>query len=121
MHIALWVIQVLLALLFLFTGGMKLFAFDRFRRSAEQRHPDRELGLSKGLVRFIGGSEVAGAFGLVLPESTSVLPALTPLAAIGLGIIMVLAIRFHLNRQEPVSAPLLLLLLCVLVAVGRSI
>ena len=121
MNIALWVIQGLLASLFLFAGGMKLFAQDRYREQAEQQHPDRALGLSRGLVTFIGASEVAGSLGLVLPLGTQVLPVLTPLAAIGLAVIMVLATRFHLKRGEPVSMTIGLAVLCMVVAVGRGL
>ena len=121
MNIALWVIQGLLVSLFLFAGGMKLFARDRFRERAEQRHPDRALGLSRGLVTFIGASEVAGSLGLVLPLGTQVLPVLTPFAAIGLAVIMVLATRFHLKRGEPVSMTIGLAVLCMVVAVGRGL
>ena len=121
MNIALWVIQGLLVSLFLFAGGMKLFARDRFRERAEQRHPDRALGLSRGLVTFIGASEVAGSLGLVLPLGSQVLPVLTPFAAIGLVVIMVLATRFHLKRGEPVSMTIGLAVLCMVVAVGRGL
>ena len=120
MNIALWIVQGFLALLFLFAGGMKLFSYDRFRQSAEQQHPDRELGLSRRKVTVIGASEVAGGLGLVLPQGTGVLLVLTPLAAVGLAVIMVLATRFHLRRQEPASVTIALALLCVAVAVGRG-
>jgi len=121
MNIAQWIIQGLLAMLFLFAGGMKLFAYDRYQKQAEQQHPDRALGLSRGLVTFIGASEVAGALGLVLPQATGVLPVLTPLAAVGLAIIMVLATRFHMRRQEPRSVTIGLFVLCAVVAVGRGL
>ena len=121
MNVALWAIQGLLALLFLFAGGMKVFAYDRFVASAARRHPDRPLGLSKALVTFIGASEVAGALGLVLPQSTGVLPALTPLAAVGLTAVMVLAARFHLQRQENATVPVVVALLCIAVVLGRAL
>lgn len=56
--------------------------------------------VSPGLVRFIGFAEAAGAIGLVLPVLTGILPWLTPLAALGLGIIQVLAIGVHVRRKE---------------------
>ncbi len=121
MNIALWVIQGLLALLFLFAGGMKLFAQDRYREQSERQYPDRGLGLSRRLVTFIGASEVAGSLGLVLPLGGQALPALTILAAVGLAVIMVLATRFHLKRREPVSMTLGLLVLCLFVAIGRGL
>ena len=121
MDMALWILQGLLALLFLAAGGMKLFAQDRYREQVGRQNPDLELGLSRGLVTFIGLSEVAGALGFVLPAGTSVLPALTPLAAAGLAVVMILAIRFHLRRREPMVAPAVLLVLCAVVAVGRGL
>lgn len=119
MNIALWAVQGLLALMFLLAGGMKLFAYDRYAASATERHPDRPLGLSKGLVTFIGASEVAGALGLVLPQVTGVLPVLTPLAAVGLTIVMILATRFHLRREESGTVTVVLGVLCAAVAIGR--
>ena len=118
-NIPLWIIQGLLALLFLFAGGMKLFAQDRYRQQAKQQHPALEIGLSRGLVTFIGASEVAGALGLVLPQGIGMLPVLTPLAAVGLAVIMLLATRFHLKRQEPASVTIGLFVLCAVVAGGR--
>jgi len=53
-----------------------------------------------GLLRFIGVSELAGAFGIVLPALTRIMPRLTPLAALGLAAIQILAIGFHLVRGE---------------------
>jgi hypothetical protein len=52
------------------------------------------------LVRFIGLSELAGALGLVLPALTRIMPVLTPLAAAGLTLVMILAAGFHLTRGE---------------------
>lgn len=121
MSIALWVVQGLLALMFLLAGGMKVLAFDRFQKQTQEQHPDRDLGLSKGFLMFIGGSELAGALGLVLPWGTGILPVLTPIAAIGLAVIMVGASRFHLKRQEPATVTIALTALCVVVAVGRSL
>ena len=52
------------------------------------------------LLRFIGFAELAGAVGLLLPAWTRIHPALTPLAASGLALIMALAVPFHLVRGE---------------------
>jgi hypothetical protein len=78
---------------------------------------------SQGTVRLIGALEVVGAIGLVLPALTGVLPWLTPLAALGLALLMAGAVYTHLRREEgPAVVPpaVLLLLLAALVAVGRS-
>jgi hypothetical protein len=55
-------------------------------------------------MRFTAYCEVLGLIGLILPYATGVLPILTPLAAIGLGVIMVLAARIHLGLGEPAPA-----------------
>jgi hypothetical protein len=77
----LWTLQSLLALIFLFSGGMKLLA------SAEMMEAQSPLPLL--LVRFIGTCEVAGALGMLLPGLLRIRPSLTPVAAIGLVILMV--------------------------------
>ena len=79
--IALWVVQALLAALFLFAGGFKLVA------SAEQLKGPIEL--PAGFIRFIGVCEVLGALGLILPGLLRIRVGLTPLAACGLVIIMI--------------------------------
>jgi hypothetical protein len=78
---ALWIVQILLALLFLWAGGLKLVL------------PLEKLAgpvaLPGALVRFIGVAEVLGALGLILPGLLRIRPGLTPLAAAGLVIIMI--------------------------------
>jgi hypothetical protein len=56
---------------------------------------------SAGTVRFIGVVELLAAIGLVAPAATGILPVLTPLAATGLAIVMVLAMNTHRRRREP--------------------
>ena len=80
-NIVLWVVQGLLAALFLFAGGFKLVA------SAEQMKGPIDLPL--GLLRFIGVAEVLGAAGLILPGLLRIRTGLTALAASGLVIIMI--------------------------------
>ncbi len=95
MNIALWIVQVGLAVLFIFTGGMKVFQYEKFKESMPWVNE-----YSKGMVTFIGISEFLGGLGLILPMLTNILPWLTPLAAIGLSVVMVLAGIFHLRRGE---------------------
>lgn len=52
------------------------------------------------LGRFIGYAELAGGLGVIIPAATRIAPSLTPLAALGLGTIMTLAIPFHVVRGE---------------------
>ena len=94
MQIALWNVQVLLALVFVASGSMKLFAFDQFAASAPA------LADQRGLVIFIGICELAGAVGLILPALTKIMPILTTWAAVGLATIMKLTTGFRLFRGE---------------------
>jgi DoxX-like family len=77
---ALWTVQVLLALVFLFAGGSKLVL-----PLEAMQGPVALPGL---FIRFIGVAEVTGALGLVLPGMFRVRAYLTPIAAIGLVLIM---------------------------------
>ncbi len=87
----LWVLQGLLAALFLFAGMAKLTMPTQTRASLS--------GLSGVFMRFIAVSEVVGAFGLILPGLLRLRSRLTPLAAAGLAIIMIGAIIVTLARQ----------------------
>ena len=91
MNIALWVVQALLAALFLFAGGMK------FVMSIEEM--TKQVPLPGWFLHFIGVVEVLGALGLILPWLTRIRPGLTPLAAAGLAIIMIGA-TCHLDDRS---------------------
>jgi uncharacterized membrane protein YphA (DoxX/SURF4 family) len=116
MNIALWAVQVLLGSAFIAAGGMKVFAYEKYKAMSEKNGPS---GLNHGLVTFIGLSEIAGAFGIVLPMAFNVAPWLSPAAAAGLATVMLLAVFYHVRRHEPPAAPAMLFLLALLVAVGR--
>jgi uncharacterized membrane protein YphA (DoxX/SURF4 family) len=77
----LWVVQGLLALLFLFAGGMKLVL--------PVEEMTKQMPLPGAFMRFIGVAEVLGGLGLILPGITGIRPGLTPLAAAGLVLIMI--------------------------------
>ena len=116
MNIALWILQGLLAALFLMVGSMKVFNYKKFKAQSGKDTP------SKGLTVFIGISEIAGALGLVLPWATVVLPVLTPVAAAALALVMILGVGFHLQHKHPFSKAvpaLVLFVLSTLVALGR--
>ena len=121
MNVALWIIQGILSLMFLMAGGMKLFAYEKYKESNEKKSGGRGPGISRGFTIFIGICEVAGGLGLILPMATGILPSLTTVAALGLGTIMVLAAIYHLRRKEPAFVPIGLLVLAALVVVGRGV
>jgi uncharacterized membrane protein YphA (DoxX/SURF4 family) len=110
----LWTLQILLALLYAFAGTSKFFM-----DPAQMAPPGSPV--SAGFIRFIGVCECLGAIGLIVPQVTGILPRLTPIAAIGLVIIMIGAVTITLMTQ-PVSLAILPfvagVLLCV-VAYGR--
>ncbi|HEY0035461.1 MAG TPA: DoxX family protein [Longimicrobium sp.] len=93
---ALWVAQILLAVMFGMAGLMKLSQpIDALATSLPWVTTVPEM-----LVRFIGAAEFAGALGLILPALTRIQPRLTALAALGLIAVMVLASAFHASRGE---------------------
>lgn len=93
---SLWVAQTLLAAMFLMSGGMKMSA-PMEQLAAQMPWVTGALG---GLVRFIGLSEVLGAVGVIAPAVTRIQPKLTPLAAVGLFTVMLLASLMHAARGE---------------------
>jgi putative oxidoreductase len=117
MNIALWIVQILLAVMFGMAGVMKTFQTSK----AKEQMPWAK-NRSDGFVRFVGTSELLGALGLILPLVTGILPWLTVLAAIGLTLVQLLAIfTEHLPKREYNVIPvnIVLLALAVFVAIGR--
>ena len=118
MTIALWATQALLAL---------VFAYSALIKGTTSTERAVELGMTGvvnvplAVMRLAACSEVLGVFGLIVPYATGVWPVLTPMAALGLGVIMVLAARIHVGLGEPGTAVgnMVLLTLCLFVAWGR--
>jgi|ERR1700686_3906937 len=119
MNVILWIIQVLLALLFLFAGGTKLVLPLEVLKSMGSPNQILLPGL---LLRFIGVCEVLGALGLILPGILRIRPGLTPLAAAGLVIIMIGATVLTVAGDgfAPALFPLVVGILLVFVAYGRQ-
>ena len=113
MNIVLWIIQVLLALLFLFAGGVKLVL--------PIQEMTKQMALPGLFLRFLGVVEVLGGLGLILPGLFRIKTWLTPLAAAGLVIIMIgaTAISLRIGPVGPALFPLVRALLAAFVAYGR--
>lgn len=114
MTYALWIVQVVLAVVFLFAGGMKLVL------PVEQLAG--QMPIPAWFLRVIGVAEVAGGLGVVLPGLVRVAPGLTPLAAAGLVSIMIGAIVVTLATGGGVAlalVPAIVGLLAAFVAYGR--
>ena len=117
MNIALWIVQILLAIAFGMAGLTKII------------QPKEKLAAQMGwvedfaptTVKVIGALELLGAIGLILPLLIGILPWLTPLAAAGLVLTMLGAMATHVRRQEyqNLIVNLVLLLLAAFVAYGR--
>lgn len=117
MNTALWIAQVLLAIVFFATGSMKAFMpLDRLSKML-----DWVGNAPAPAVRFIGIAEVLGAFGLLLPTMTGIMPWLTPLAAVGCALVMIGATVFHASRGEyqKIVLTVVLLIAAAFVAYGR--
>jgi hypothetical protein len=113
MNRRLWVVQVLLAFIFLVAGGIKLILPIEMMT--------KQIPLSGAFLRFIGAAEMLGAIGLILPGLLRILPRLTALAAAGLVIIMIGAVvlTLHTGGIPQALFPLITGLLCSFVAWGR--
>jgi uncharacterized membrane protein YphA (DoxX/SURF4 family) len=118
MNILLWIIQVLLALLFLFAGGTKLVLPVEVLNAMGSPNQVHLPGL---LLKLVGLFEVLGALGLILPGLFRVKTGLTPLAAAGLVIIMIGAVVLTIIGDGIGMAivPLVVLFLVAFVAYGR--
>jgi uncharacterized membrane protein YphA (DoxX/SURF4 family) len=114
LKVALWVVQSLLAGLFLFAGGMKLVMPIEMMT--------KQMPLPGAFLRFIGVAEVLGALGLILPGLTHIRPNLTPLAASGLVIIMIGAsvISAMIGGLISTLFPMLVGILLLFVTYNRS-
>ncbi|MBT0569574.1 DoxX family protein [Curvibacter sp. CHRR-16] len=107
LRIGLWVVQALLALLYVYSGLTKFFT------------PIPELSqmmpwtgaVPEGFVRFIGIVDFAAGLGFVLPALTRIQPQLTPLAALGSTVLQILAFSFHSYRGEFMVVPMNIVIL----------
>jgi uncharacterized membrane protein len=116
MNIFLWVVQGLLALAFLAAGTFKLVTP---RQQLVQKGMGWAVDFSDGSVKLIGLAEVLGAVGLVVPWATGIAPILTPVAAVGLTLVMGGAVMTHLRRKETPVPSVVLAPLALAVAVAR--
>lgn len=113
--VTLWIVQILVALIFLFAGSMKLIV------PVEEMVAQMPLTVSGTFIHFIGICEVAGALGLVLPGLTRIWRFLTPLAAAALAVEMVGAAIYTLLGGGGVSAvlPVVTGIVCAAIAYSR--
>src|ERR1700736_6908878 len=101
MNIALWVLQILFAALFMLHAVVHLFPSLRLKEIlSEQNIPVKRM--------IANWAEIVASLGLILPGAVSIATWLTPLAALGLAVVMVGATALHVSRKEtlpPGAAP----------------
>jgi uncharacterized membrane protein YphA (DoxX/SURF4 family) len=120
MDVLAWILSGLLAAIFLTAGLIKLTT------PPEKLITSFQMGwvedLTSPQVKAIGALEALGAIGVVVPWLVDVAPVLSPVAAVGLAVIMAGALASHRRRGElgqvgPLNG--VLLVLAVAVAVLR--
>jgi hypothetical protein len=118
METALWIVQALLAAIFLATGMTKLTQ-PRLKMAAGPMTWAADV--SDRQFRTIGLLEVLGAVGVILPAALGIAPTLTALAAIGLALTMVGAIATHVRMGETdrLVVPIVVLVLALIIAIER--
>jgi uncharacterized membrane protein YphA (DoxX/SURF4 family) len=118
MNVALWVGQILLALICVVSGSLKSTQ-SRERMIATGQTAAKIVPLP--YMRTAGVAELFAVLGLILPWATGVAPVLTPVAATGFGAMMVMAATVHTRLREPqnVATNMGILAVCVFVAIGR--
>lgn len=114
MTITLWIINALLALVFLGAGGMKLA---KPKTALVEGGMGWAENVSGGNVKLLGLAEVLGAIGLILPLAVDVAPILTPIAAACLAVIMLGAVVTHVRRAESWLVTLVLFVLSMASAI----
>jgi uncharacterized membrane protein YphA (DoxX/SURF4 family) len=116
-NIALWIVAGVLAAMFLLAGVMKVATpKEKLVTIMEWARP-----WSRPQVQALGVVEALGAIGLIAPRALNIAPVLTPLAAVGIAVIMTGATIVHTRMKDykGLGMPVVLLILAVVVAAGR--
>lgn len=116
MNIFLWVLQIILGIYFFAVGVLHFIVPDGLPAAMAWMY-----SLSPALHYISGTAEILGGLGLILPGLTKIQTRLTPLAAAGLALVMILAMVFHSTRGEMTNIVINLVLVLILgfIAYGR--
>lgn len=116
MNVMLWIVQLVLALVFIMSGVLKAFQYKQAKE-----YMDWVGDVPKGVVIFLGFAEILGGVGLLFPMALGVLPIFTPIAAFALAILMLFAAIFHYHRKEIHTIPInvILLFIALFITIGR--
>jgi uncharacterized membrane protein YphA (DoxX/SURF4 family) len=119
MNHLLWIAQVILAGIFLFTGFTKIFAYEKLVRAVEARTKNHPIGMTRVQAVLVGLLEIVGAAAVLVPIDVMPPWEFLRLAAAGLALLMVAAGIYHLRRQESAAPSVAIFLLALFVIVGR--
>jgi DoxX-like family len=100
MNTVAWVLQVVLAVVFLLHGLAFTVAYGPLAKRMKARRGAVSPPLPPAFRQFIGVAELAAAFGLIVPPALHLFSWLAPLAAAGLVVVMVGAVILHARRSE---------------------
>lgn len=116
MDITLWIIQIILAAGFVYSGWMKTIRIESSKKMWAWVDD-----VPKSLVVLIGIAELLGALGLVLPWALNIAPLLTPIAAMALAAVAFLGMLFHIRRSEyrELGVNIFFMVLALIVTFGR--
>jgi uncharacterized membrane protein YphA (DoxX/SURF4 family) len=115
MSMALWVAQWLTAAIFVVTGTLKMV----MPKATLTRRMHWAATWPPARIKLLGLAEAAGAFGLVLPGTLQIAPALTPIAAVCLAVLMLGAVQTHRRMHESAVPAFALVFACIAIAAGR--
>jgi uncharacterized membrane protein len=115
LNTTLWIAQGFVALVVMLTGLTKLVV--PREQLANRMHWAAAWPRSR--IKLLGAAEVAGSIGLVVPAVTGIAPFLTPLAAACLAVLMIGAVRTHVQLRESFVPAAIVAALCIFVAAGR--
>jgi uncharacterized membrane protein YphA (DoxX/SURF4 family) len=119
MNTLLWIVQILLAGVFIFAGVSKVLAYDKLVKAVEVRSKGGKIGMSRRMAAQVGILEIVGAVGLLVPFDLWPPHILLRLAAACLALLMVAAGIYHLRRNESAVPSVVLFLMAVFVIIGR--
>ena len=119
MNTLLWIVQIILAGVFLFTGFSKIFAYGQVVKVVEAHSKSGSFGLSRFPATLMGLLEIAGAVGILIPVDLWPPDIFLRLAAAGLALLMVATGIYHIRRQESAAPSVVLFLMAIFVIVGR--
>lgn len=112
MTTVLWILKVIIALIFTFTGIMKI-VLPKEKLLAKGMEGLKDLDEKQ--IKAVGLLEVLGALGLILPTLLNILPILSAISALCLGLTMIVAGRINHKLKLSVVPNIVIFIICILI------